>query len=88
MPKPKQHAREARRAARDLARRHAIEAVGRIAYISPLIAEPSAYLAEIERIVDRMRGQYRLRAEPAHGGTAPAAEPFSVKPVRVKPVPE
>lgn len=67
MPKPRTEAREQRRIARDLARRHAISSVEMLieptnaVYNGPVTV---AYQAEVRRIVERMRFQYRLRAEP------------------------
>lgn len=68
MPKPRTLAREQRRLARDLARRDAIRAVEACTLGAPLPLTTretqEAYLAEVRRIVERMRFQYRLRAEP------------------------
>lgn len=89
MPKPRTAAREQRRGARDLARRHAIGAVeDLLTTIPPALAHraAAAYDAELRRIVERMRFQYRLRAEPAHsptlarGDNGTTASPSDAKP--------
>ena len=84
MPKPRTEAREQRRIARDLARRQAITAVEYLLSVRPGSLPQSefpAYDAEVRRIVERMRLQYRLRADLAHcpalarGDTPGADEP-------------
>ena len=76
MPKPREQRRELRREGRALAKRHITEALNRllaVGCIDPLATQ--AYQAEVARFAKM------LSRAPAHGRTAPPAEPYRVKPV-------